>query len=424
MTESTDIIVDPNADQTGFAFSIEEQNEIMLQISSITEKNKQKLSEDAGETEKAVKEIAKKKGVFFPFIVNITAIVILLAGVLFLISFNSKADMQYRTGNAVYNMTERALIEEIRKETKDQIAVKEEEIASIASRLSAVDDELMQLLSSNISLTEEQIAARERLTADQTLFRKELGLLQEERSQILETSRTREARLRSQLEERTREFTAAQEKVSGELEAAVSELERMTKEQDKLSAMDAHLAGGIASIGELIQKNQYDLASQAILSLRAFLNNNVYSTSRSFQPRREYYNQAINLMEVMNNDARKNSGAGNTDEQLELLTRNSELQGKVNELQRSIDTLNSGSSGQAGRINELEQSISSLRVTNTTLEQNASEKDRTITSLRTENNTLSSNVNEMRTSNAALEKRIMDLENQLRAILQLLQENN
>ncbi|MCL2184411.1 MAG: hypothetical protein FWB86_00960 [Treponema sp.] len=417
MAELDNIVIDPQAE---LAFSAEEQNEILSKINRITEKNKQKLSEDAGDTEKSVKEIAKKKGVFFPLIVNITAIVILCAGFFLLISFNVKADTQHRKGNAVYNTTERALIEEIRKETQDQIAAKEKEITSIASRLSAVDDELMQLLSSNISLSEEQIAARERLTLMQSAFRQELGLLQEERSNILEASRTREARLRSQLEERSREFAVAQERVSGELETAMSELERLTKEQDRNSAIDAQLAGGIASIGELIQKEQYDLANQSIASLRIFLNNN---TSRSFQTRREYYNQAMNLMEVMIEKTRKNSGTGNPEQQHDLLTRNSELQAKVNDLQKSIDALSSGSTGQAGRISELEQAISALRTTNTSLEQSSSEKDRTISSLRTENNSLSSNANELRTSNTALEQRIVDLENQLRAIRQLLQDN-
>ena len=431
MAELNNLIIDPNTSQTAFeqtqftqtefSFSIEEQNEILLQINNITKKNKQKLSEDAIDT---VKEIAKKKGVFFPLIVNITALVILCAGVVLLISFNSKTDVQYRKGKAVFNTTERALIEEIRKDTQDKISVKEREIALIASRLSAVDDELMQLLSSNISLTEEQMATRERLTATQALFRQELGLLQEERSQILETSRTREARLRTQLEERTREFAVAQEKVSGELEAAMSELERLTREQDKIASIDAQLAGGIASISDLILKEQYDLANQSISNLQAFLNNNSHSTSRPFLPRREYYNQAISLMEVMITDARKKSGVGNIDEQLELLNKNTELQQTINELQNSIDALSSGSSGQAGRISQLEETVTSLRRTNTTLEQNAGEKDRTISSLQTDNASLSSNVNNLRASNTALEQRIVELENQLRAIRQLLQENN
>jgi hypothetical protein len=47
--------------------------------------------------------------------VNIAAIVVLCAGAFFLISFNGRMDEQIRTGSAIDLMTERALLEEIRR---------------------------------------------------------------------------------------------------------------------------------------------------------------------------------------------------------------------------------------------------------------------------------------------------------------------
>jgi len=422
---NNDIVLD---DSSGI--SVEEQKEILSQINGIAEENRKKLSQNASQSEKTPLINAKKKGSVFPLIVNISAIVIIGIGLLLLISFNSSVDSQARTGSVVYNFTERALIEEIRKSTAEQIAVKEMEIALISSRMEEIDKELLQLYSSNISLTSEQIAARERLLASQENFRKELSVLNEERSRILEASRVREAQLRAQLDERTREFAAAELKVSGELEAAMKELEQLTNEQQKLNAIDAHFAGSLTSISEMIQKSQYDQAVQSTANLREFINSSLASVSRSNQNRRDYYNQSIALLEVMITDARRNSGTGSGSEQFELLAKNAELTETINEMQRTINSFNAGSSGQNRRINELEETastlretVSTLRSTNTTLEQTSAEKDRTITTLQTERNTLSSTVTELRAANTTQEQEIANLRNQITVIRQLLQEN-
>jgi len=416
MTDNNEIIIDASS-----CFSADEQREILSQINGIAEKNRQKLSENAPK-EKSVLN-AKKKSGFFPLAVNIAAIAVLCAGAALLVSFNTKADAEVRTGNAVYNLTERALIEEIRKDTSEQIAAKEKEIGAITSRMEEIDNELLQLYSSNINLSSDQIEARERLLAMQGTFREELSVLNEERSQILESSRAREARLRAQLEERTREFAAAQQKVSGELETALNELERLSGEQEKIAAVDANFSGGIASIGDMIQNSRYDQASQFILNLRDFIGSPSISNTRSFRSRREYYNQALNLMEVMIADSRKNSSSGSGAEQIELMTKNSQLQDTISEMQRTIDSFSSGSSGQTRRISELEALIASLQNTNTALEQRSAEKDRTISTLQNENANLTSNNTELRAANTSQTQRIADLNNQLTAIRQLLTEN-
>jgi chromosome segregation ATPase len=322
----------------------------------------------------------------------------------------------------VYNLTERALIEEIRKSTEEQIVAKEKEIEAISSRMIEIDRELSLLYSSNITLSSEQIAARERLLVMQRSFREELSLLNEERSHILEISRAREARLRSQLEERTREFTVVEQRVTGELETAVSELERLSNEHERILAIDAHFAGGIATINDLVQRSQYDQALRSVANLREFVNNNTITLSRSFQSRREYYNQTINLLEAMLTETRRNSGSTDNTEQLNLITRNTELQNTISEMQRTIDSFSSGRSGQAGRISELEGTISTLRNTNTTLEQNSTEKDRTIASLQNERATLSTQVAELNSANSASQLEITRLRNQLAAITQALQD--
>jgi len=419
--------------------SVEEQREILTQINGIAEKNRQILSGNAADLHAGIKKSAinaKKSGVFFPVAVNIAAIAALCAGVFLLILHNGRVDTNVRTGGAVYNITERALIDEIRKDTAEQIAAKEMEISLITVRMEEIDGELNLLYTSNITLTAEQIAARERLLAMQDNYRGELSVLQEERSHILETSRSREGRLRAQLEERTREFAAVQQRTAGELDSAINELNRLTTEQERIAAVDAQLAGGISLVNTFIQSSRYEEASNAIVNLRDFNNNNAAASSRSFQSRREFYNQTFNLMEAMIAEARRNTGAANNAEQFELQSRNLQLQETITSMQRTIDDFNAGSAGQAGRIGELEQTVTSLRTTvssleqtsaslrttNSSLQQASAEKDSRIASLQSENSNLTLTVNTLRSANTANEQEISNLRNQMSVIRQMLQE--
>jgi chromosome segregation ATPase len=424
MTDNGNVVFD-----TKSGISIEEQKEILSQINKIAEKNRKSLSQGAtqgvssGDTQKIAVN-AKKSGALFPLAVNIAAAVVLIGGALLLVMFYGKRDEQVRTGGAAYNVTERAVLEGIRKDTAEKIAAKETEIANIATRLDDVDSELMKLYSSNQELTAEQLAAQQRLLAMQSVFRDELAALQEERSNILEDARSKEARLRAQLEERTREFAAAQQRASNELDFAVSELERLTTEQQKIAVVDAQISGALASVSGYVKNSQYEQAEQAVETLRQFLNNNLLSSSRTFQSRREFYNQSVNLMETMIVDARKNSGvqsASGGAEQFEHAAKAAQLEDRVAEMQKTIDAYNSGSSGQMRRIGELEETVASLRGANSALEQTTAEKDRAISSLETENTNLSANVRQLQSANTTQEQVIVNLRDQLTNIRQTLQ---
>jgi len=406
-----EIVIDKNS-----GISEEEQRDIINKINSMSERSGTLLSTKIDN--KDGKEIvrAAKNGAVFPVAVNIAAFVLLVAGGILLFFFNGRTESQVRTGKAVYNITERTLIEEIRKDTAEKIAAKEMEMSRIASRLGEVDDQLSQLYSSNKELTAEQIAAQERLLAAQTSFREELSLLQDERSQILEASRSREARLRAQLDERTREFAAAQQKTTGELDLAVSELERLTNEQDRIAAIDAQVAGGLAAARDMIQSGHYDQAVQIAVNLRHFCNNNLLSSSRSFQSRRDFYNQSIDFIEAMIIDARSKTGSAVSSEQFELQAKNLQLQDNIAEMQKTIDALSSGGSGLTRRISELEAGIAALQT-------GSADKDSKVTQLETENTNLRSANTRLEQESARNEQRITDLNNQLAAIRQLLTDN-
>jgi len=393
--------------------SVEEQQEILSKINGIAEKNRKLLSQTTqNDKDKKGKIIinAKKSGAGFPLAVNIAAVVVLLVGVFSMFFFYGKKDSQVRIGKAAYDIAERTLIQEIRKDTSEKIAEKEMEITTITTRLDEVDDELAKLYSSNQELTKEQIAAQERLLAMQNSFRDELAVLQDEKSQILEASRSREARLRAQLDERAREYAAAQQKVSGELDYANSELDRLTTEQERIAAIDAQVSGGLAAVKDYIKNGQYDQAASIVENLRHFCNTNTLASSRVFQSRRDFYNQSIDFVEAMIIDAQKNSGSSLGSEQFELKAKNVELQNKISEMQKTNDALSKGGSGLTTRIGELETTIT--------------EKDTKISTLETDAKTKSADITRLQNSNTSQQQEITRLRNLLTQVQQALKETD
>jgi len=110
--------------------SEEEQREILAKINNIAEKNRLSISE-GGNKDLSFK--AKKSGGVFPVAVIIAAAAALAGGMVLLSSMQVKTDAQARTGVKVYNSVERALIEEIRKETLSllEAAVSQDERSKI-----------------------------------------------------------------------------------------------------------------------------------------------------------------------------------------------------------------------------------------------------------------------------------------------------
>jgi len=369
MTETDEITLDAKS-----GISIEEQKEILSQINGIAEKNRRSLLQ-AGPGE-APEIHAKKTGAFFPLAFNIAAVAALCAGAFLLISFNGKTDARVRKGTAVFNLTERALIEEIRRETAEKISAKDLEILQISSRLSEVDAQLALVFSDTQILSPEQIAAQEKLLSMQNSYRAELSALQDEKSQILENSRSREIALRAQLAADSQSSSAAVDSASGELE-------RMANEQETAAALNAQLFGGIALVSGLISAGEYERAANLINTLRDLGKN-----------------KPINFPPAQDQD---------------LAAKNAELEQTVAALRLTIDANDSGSFAQARRVVELEEAASTLRAQVSSLETVAAEKDRTISSLNSENTSL-------QTANDAQSQEIINLRNQIATIRQLLQE--
>jgi len=384
MTKNKGIVFDASC-----GISEEEQREIFAQINSIAEKNRLSLAASAaaatadggippgkGKKKKLFK--AKKSGGLFPLLVNVAAIAALAGGFFVLYAFQGKTNATVREGTKVYNSAERALIEEIRKETSSRLEAKENEISLIASQLENVDAELRDLHSSAQDLTAEQRAAEDRLRAMREEYRAALANLQDERSVILEEARMREASLQAQLESRTRELALVAEQSAAAIDIARGELEQLSREQAQAASVEAQMGAFFATLTSRINENRLDEAAEIIVTMRGFLNTPAFMGLRSIQARRDLYLQSINSFDVMIEELRRTqaalaTGVMSLDRSAEatlaqLQERNAQLERdlaernrSVAEMERTLQASSTASAGAAQNVTVLERRVETLQ---------------------------------------------------------------
>jgi chromosome segregation ATPase len=379
MTNNDEIAMDASC-----GISAEEQKEILAQINGIAEKNRRSLSTAADISERKGIFKAKKSGSFFPVLVNAAALVIIAGGFLTLSGFQGKTDARVREGTKVYNTAERELIAAIRAETFSRLESKESEISQMSAKLAGIDSELQTLYANSNELNADQMADGNRLKSLQEEYRSSLSLLQDERSNILEESRSREASLQAQLESRTRELAIVAEQSITAIDVARGEMDRLSREQSQAAAIEAQMGALFANLNNKIRENQFDEAVEIIHTMRSFLNTPSFQGIRSIQERKELYTQTINSFETMVEAARRNSGAAVvetvtvTDENAEkvladLIAKNTQLEQTVREKELTISALSSGDKKDQ-RITELESSNNTLRNMSDTFERNSAER--------------------------------------------------
>jgi len=371
--------------------SEEEQREIFAQINKIAEKNRLSLaaSADSGKGKKKKAFKAKKSGGFFPIVVNAAAIAVLAGGFLALHAFQGKTDAEVREGAKVYNTAERALIEEIRKETSSRLEAKESEISQIASQLENVDAELRDLHSSAQELTAEQQAAEDRLRTMREEYLATLSNLHDERSLILEEARAREASLQAQLESRTRELALVAEQSAAAIDIAQAELDRLSREQAQAASVEAQMGAFFATLTARINENRLDEAADIIATMRGFLSTPAFQGLRSIQARRELYSQAINSFDIMIDELRRTQAALATG--VMSLDRSAEatfaqVQERATQLERDL-------ADRDRRLREMERNLTATTTARDTATQNVATLERRAETLQTQNATLTANVN-------------------------------
>jgi hypothetical protein len=475
---------------TGSGISEEEQREILAGINRAAEKNRRSLSGEKPPLR------AQKRGILFPALVNGAAILLLGGGIFLLSAFHGREEARFRESPAAYNPAERALIEEIRRETSSLLEAKENEISLILSKLTGVDSELQDLQDSvesmmgekeaelrremgeafaverqrlvDQNLSEAAIAERmrqfdaeriagmntelagyrqrldaERAAAEVNLqklqeeYRSSLSTLQTERSQILEASRAREASLRAQLEERTRELNAVSEQSRAELGSARSELERLSAAEERAAVIEGQLGGYYGMVLNHIRGGRLGEAAAAVEALRDFLASPAFTGSPAVLSRREIYAAAANALEAMIREGLRNAAGGTPPPAVDaeaaetiagLQSRNARLEESVAELNRTIAAYNSRGSDLGRQIAETEGSLSALRTLNQSLQQQVPDREQTIAGLQSQSAAQSeiiaardARISELQTANAAQAETIASLNTQLESIRQALQ---
>ncbi|MCL2190410.1 MAG: hypothetical protein FWB79_00280 [Treponema sp.] len=363
----SEIVIDASS-----GISVEEQQEILVQINGIAEKNRRALSsgtETAGSPGSRFK--AKKNGGLFPVLVNVFALAVLAGGFFALYSFQSEANIQAREGTRVFSDMERALIDEIRRETNSLLEAKDSEINMILLSLGDVETQLQELIIGSEVLTLEQEAIREQLVTQQEERLAALAQAREERSHILEEARSREAMLQAQLDARVREITAVADRHSADLDAARAELAQVSREQAQAAAVEAQISAFFANIHAQVAENRADEAGQTIASLREFINSPAFHGVRAIQARRDLYVQASDALETLLEESRVAqqamiAGALPPDREAEA-----RLEGEVARLEAELESareaLVAGDAGAAQHITQLQGSVSSLQSANATL---------------------------------------------------------
>ena len=159
MADNDDITFDANS-----GISIEEQQKIMTQINGIAEKNRRSLSQNTLGLKPGKNPVitAKKKGTFFPLAVNITAIVVLCAGVLLLVFFNRKTDTQIRTGSGVMEVAA------IQQGTSDELDAAIKELEMLTDEMEKAEA-IERLLGGSLSNVYNMIRENHLIEAAETL---------------------------------------------------------------------------------------------------------------------------------------------------------------------------------------------------------------------------------------------------------------
>ena len=315
----TDIVFD-----TSSGISEEDQKDIIAQIDKVAQQNRISAAPET----LAVK--AKKRGYFFPLIVNFGAFLLLVSGFFVLSAFFQQSESDLRTESTVIRSAEGRLIQEMKRETEVRIREKEQEISSIQSRLDEIDRERRDLqanMDSRVRQKEEELrkdleaelaeerrkltaqglseaviverlrqfetekraqfdaelaAFRRQVEAERTVmetnlqrlqgdFQRDLTALRSERAQIFEESRRREETLRAQLEERTRSLESSAAHNMEALTRAREELRRLEEEKDRAALVEGQILGFYGTAGSLIREGRLEEAKRTIEELKNFL---------------------------------------------------------------------------------------------------------------------------------------------------------
>lgn len=213
----------PTDDTTGI--SEDDRREIMLEIERVAGENRIEASDEL------FSYTPLKSGSLFPVLVNVAGAVVLGAGIWLLSLIFADQDAELRSAAQAVVTAESRLIEEIRRETEEQVAAKEAEIAEIQSQLASISAERDALATDlEARVAQREIALREQFEAELEAERQRLiglNLSEEEiEARLAEFSRVKEREYAQRLAQFRRQAEAEQQELAAELDQLESQFNR------------------------------------------------------------------------------------------------------------------------------------------------------------------------------------------------------
>jgi len=329
--------------------SEEDQKDILIQIDKVAQANRINVSPELFTFK------SKHKGFIFPLLVNILAALVLVSGLYGFSYFFRREEAQITTGYGAIKTAEGTLIQEVKRESEEQLKQKDREITDIQSRLLSIDQERNELKTTmDTKVREKEVelrktmeaeleAERKRLAAQgmseadireqmqaieeeknaqfkrqldefsreaelerqrleenlkklQSEYQQSLASLNIERQKILDDAKKREEELRIQLEEKSRALATEQAKSEEQLTRAQAEIRSLAEQKERAELIENQVIGFYGSIRDSIQAQNYDLALQNIDNLNRFLSDETVAALPTIQKRRE---MDIAMMQIL-----------------------------------------------------------------------------------------------------------------------------
>ncbi|HVP17837.1 MAG TPA: hypothetical protein VMU36_02510 [Spirochaetia bacterium] len=317
----------------GSGISREDQKDILKEIENVGTQNRIAVRPEAF----AVK--AAKRGILFPVLVNLAAIVALAGGLGFLYFYFQRGETQLAQSETATITAEGKLIEEVKKESEARLQEKNQQINQIQDRLAAIDRQRQDLQSNmdakvrerenqlrtaltaeldaekarlqNQGLSEQEINRRlsaletrknaesasqlaafraqaeaDRQKSDENLkslraeFNANLAQANQERLQVVSESKKREADLQAQLEQKTKEAETAQARS----EQALTALQSQKQQEDLVSGQ---LVGLYSVVKENISGKDYPKALTSLQAIRDYVSRPDIAVLPAVQQRRD-----------------------------------------------------------------------------------------------------------------------------------------
>ncbi len=310
--------VDPDLTSIRSAdISFDEQIEIIGQINEVLEKNRIDIKSDT------FAFTPKKRGNLIPLLINAGAVLILLAGAFFLLSFFNREERSLIRQSSTVLTAEGKLIAALREESEERLNQKDQQISEIQARLEDLrkqaetakldteakilerEDQLRAELEAELAAERQKLQAEglsastindqlraleERLTAENqgqlAAFRRqseeelaekeaELATLEEQYRQSLLQSRQERSSLQQQFSEREAELQAQFERQAAQAESAqvevADQLARLREQRQREQLVFDQILSSYNRVEESIEDGRYSTALRDLDNLESYL---------------------------------------------------------------------------------------------------------------------------------------------------------